>query len=264
MATLSEERRRKIARKAHGRTQRQLRTDTRRAERQTSRIRGGINERQAGVRRSYNRGVEQLGDISLQGLKGRYRDEAAQELSASARGLERVLPHHMNKVEARGMSRIRGINSALRDSREATFDSNFSSLLEAARSRVAAREKEQEAVQEERADVQDERAEEFKNAMQQARFMLRLGPASPDDVSEEAAEAGHPVTEEDWLQFRRSLEGKDGVGLVAARQVVNDLKRQIEQGIPGAIAKGAQILAPTAARVGLFPPAVPPNRYTGR
>ena len=222
-----------IKERARKQAQRQTRRLARQTERRVAKIQRQTDRRVRVTRNTYAREQQRLGSISLAGLRGRYRREAAQEIAATQRGLEHLLPRVTRSIRVQGRRKVAEARSALRDERQAAYQSALESLRSQARERLRER-------AEERAE---ERRKRLRDAIELAASRYRKVVEADDP------EVPIPVTMQQWRQFAEAIEDEyplmppaliaQAVAHVAASRSVN---RALGR---GPLPVGPSVLAPS-------------------
>lgn len=232
-----------IKERARKQAQRQTRRLARQTERQVAKIQRQTDRRVRVTRNTYAREQQRLGSISLAGLRGRYRREAAQEIAATQRGLEHVLPRVTRSIRVQGRRKVAEARSALRDERQAAYQSALESLRSQARERL--RERAEERAEERRKRLRDA----IELAASRYRKVVEANIKAQQDGADEEDVPPIPVTMQQWRQFAEAIEDEyplmppalvaQAVAHVAASRSVN---RALGR---GPLPVGPSVLAPS-------------------
>lgn len=209
MALVGKKERKEIRGKARKQTRRQIGKEVGRERRKIDRIGSNTAKSQARLGRQYSREIGKIADTDLSGMGNKYAAQVRREIEGVTSGLANVKRHHINRTGQAGAAAQREIRSGIRDLRESTYDSNFASLMDAARTHATDRQ---------------EIAAEKAAAVKEAQFLISRIPVTK--IGDLHSQATRDALAED-------VAGDNtGVSIQVARRIVEQMYQQMLPKLP--------------------------------
>lgn len=177
--------------------------------------------------------AQAMGAVRGSGLKGRYKQQTLRELSGMRGDAARMVPFEQRTIRQEyreplttARSSVAGLRVDKAEDAQKAYASRLGDIAEARAERQA-----------DANEMRRDRKKEVQLALSQAQNLLKL--PIPDDASDAAKKAGHPVTEEEWAAFTEALAKKEGIGFAAAKRAVAKMRRgMLDPPVAGQITAG--------------------------